>query len=137
MKEYAGIWMDYEKAYIALVSPDGEEITMLPSRVEGRVRTSGGSRAKTPYGAQDVVSESTRQERRDRQLQQYYQQVLVELTDADKILIFGPGKAKTEFFKELQKSKKFADKIVGVETADKMTEKQIVAKVRALFASNQ
>lgn len=134
MKESAGIWMDYEKAYIALVSPGGEEITLLPSGVEGRIRTSGGSRSRTPYGPQDVVSESKVRERRDQQLKKYYQEVLQELANADKILIFGPGMAKTEFYKEARKSKKLAAKIVGVETTDKMTEKQIVAKVREFFA---
>lgn len=137
MKEYAGIWMDYEKAYIALVSPEGEEITLLPSGVEGRTRSSGGSRSKSPYGEQDAISESKKKERRDRQLQQYYQQVLQELTDAEKVIIFGPGQAKTEFFREVKKLKNFADKVVGVEAADKMTERQIVAKVREFFAPNQ
>lgn len=137
MKEYAGVWMDYEKAFIALVSTEGEEITLLPSGVEGRIRTSGGSRSRSPYGAQDVVSESKSTERRNHQLKQYYQKVLQELADADKIVIFGPGNAKTEFYKEVKKSKKLLEKIIGVETSDKMTEKQIIAKVRGLLAPSQ
>ena len=137
MKEYAGVWMDYEKAFIALVTTEGEETTFPPSDVQGRIRISGGSRSRTPYGSQDVVSESKMRERRNLQLTRYYQKVLQELADADKILIFGPGKAKTEFYKEAKKSKKLAEKIIGVETSDKMTEKQIVAKVRELFASNR
>ena len=55
------------------------------------------------------------------------------MDDADKILIFGPGEAKIELEKELKKSKELSLKIVGVEPADKMTEKQIAAKVKKVF----
>jgi hypothetical protein len=47
-------------------------------------------------------------------------------------LIFGPGEAKGELKKRLE-SKGLGGRIVGVETTDKMTERQIAAKVRAYF----
>jgi hypothetical protein len=49
------------------------------------------------------------------------------------VLIFGPGEAKLELENEIRKSKELARKLVGVETADKMTERQIAAKVRRYF----
>jgi hypothetical protein len=50
----------------------------------------------------------------------------------ESILLFGPGEAKREFEKRLV-SKGLADKVIGVETSDKMTEPQIIAKVRKFY----
>jgi hypothetical protein len=47
-------------------------------------------------------------------------------------LIFGPGEAKGELKRRLA-SMKLADRVTAVETADKMTDPQIVAKVRTYF----
>jgi hypothetical protein len=54
------------------------------------------------------------------------------IRDADSIQIFGPGEAKGELEKRLDSEglKKF---IVGIETVDKMTDRQIAAKVGARF----
>jgi len=51
-------------------------------------------------------------------------------------LIFGPGEAKKELKKEMGKHKALAVKIAGIESADKMTALQIVAKVKKFFESN-
>ena len=49
------------------------------------------------------------------------------------ILILGPGEAKGEFLKRI-KSKKLRGVTVELETADKMTDRQIAAKVGQHFA---
>jgi hypothetical protein len=48
-------------------------------------------------------------------------------------LIFGPGEAKGELTKRLERID-LSGRIVSVETVDKMTERQIAAKVRRYFA---
>jgi hypothetical protein len=58
---------------------------------------------------------------------------MLRLRDADRIILFGPGEAKIELKKEIEKSKGIADKIKKIEAADKMTKRQITAKVRAFF----
>ena len=52
--------------------------------------------------------------------------------DHRKALIFGPGEAKGELKKRLKKSK-LDGRIARVETVDKMTDRQIAAKVREYF----
>jgi hypothetical protein len=47
-------------------------------------------------------------------------------------LLLGPGEAKGELTKRLERHH-FSGRIVGSETADKMTHRQIVAKVRQYF----
>ena len=62
----------------------------------------------------------------------YYDAVIAHLSAADEILIFGPGEAKGELKKRLGKDKSDL-RILTVETNDKMTESQIVARVRQHF----
>ena len=48
-------------------------------------------------------------------------------------LIFGPGEAKTELKKAIERAKTLKGRIRSVEAVDKMTKGQIVAKVREYF----
>jgi stalled ribosome rescue protein Dom34 len=130
MKRYAGIWIDQEKAFIVLFHGEEASVHLIQSNVEGRIRLSGGSRSRTPYGPQDVASEGKIERRRKHHLQDYYQEVVQALVDADKLMIFGPGEAKAELAKEIKNSKELAAKIVSIERADKMTQEQIIAKVK-------
>ena len=54
------------------------------------------------------------------------------MRDAEEILILGPGEAKGELKKRLAREN-LGGRIVGIEAADKMTDPQIVAKVREHF----
>ena len=141
MKKYAGIWLDHREAvvvYLVKNQPfaDGnqEMIERIESDIERRVRLSGGSRSrKTPYGPQEISVDSKQEDRIKAQLRKYYHQIIQRISDADRILIFGPGEAKIEFKKEIEKSKQLAARINKIESVDKMTTRQIAAKVRAFF----
>ena len=110
-KNYAGLWIDHRQAIMVTITDDAETIKRIDSDIERKVRLSGGSRtAKTPYGPQQVSVDGKQQERIKQQLRQYYQQIIRRIQDATKILIFGPGEAKTELKKEIEKSKKLAAK---------------------------
>ena len=134
-KNVAGIWLDHRKAVIVTITDDGETIERVESNVERKVRLSGGSRTgKTPYGPQQVAVDGKQEARIERQLRRYYQEIIRKVQDANEILIFGPGEAKTEIKKELQKSRELVQKKLSVEPADKMTERQIAARVKKFFA---
>jgi hypothetical protein len=141
MKKYAGVWLDHREAYVVsltkdqpALNSDQEMIERIESNVEGRVRLSGGSRTrKTPYGPQEISVDSKAEDRFKLHIRQYYKQIMLRLRDADRILIFGPGEAKIELKKEIAKSKDLADRIKKIETADKMTKRQIAAKVKTFF----
>jgi len=59
--------------------------------------------------------------------------VIACIRDAEAILIFGPGEAKGELKRRLDKNR-LGGRIAGVETVDKMTDRQIAAKARQHFA---
>jgi hypothetical protein len=141
MKKYVGIWLDHREAFIVSLTNDHpavnsnpEMIERIQSDIDRRVRLSGGSRTrKTPYGPQEISVDSKAEDRFKMQMRQYYRQIMLRLRDADRILIFGPGEAKIELKKEIEKSRDLADKIKTIEAADKMTQKQIAAKVKTFF----
>ena len=58
--------------------------------------------------------------------------MIADISDAESILLFGPGEAKSELKKRLEKDN-LGDRIAGVETADKMTDLQIAAKDKEYF----
>jgi len=123
MKKQIGLWIDHRKAVIAIVSDEGEELKKITSNMEKHVRFTGG-RASEDGSTEDV---------RDRQfgnhLNSYYDEVIAVIRGADSIQIFGPGEAKGELEKRLEREGLKA-RIFAIETVDKMTDRQISAKVR-------
>ena len=58
--------------------------------------------------------------------------VIARIREAEAVLIFGPGEAKRELEKRIAHEKAKVQ-IVGVETTDKLTDRQIATKVRNYF----
>jgi hypothetical protein len=126
MKRAAGLWIDHRETVVVFIGDEGEETRRIESGMEKHVRFSGGSRSE----------EGKADDQRDRQftghLNRYYDEVVSYIRDAEAILMFGPGEAKGELEKRLA-NKGLSGHVVGIETVDKMTERQIAAKVRQYF----
>ena len=132
MKKYAGLWIDHKKAVLVIGTDGKEEKKLILSSTERNIRFSGGHHSKTPYGAYRGSYESTQDRRFTNNLNRYYDEVISAVHDAESILIFGPGEAKGEIEKRL-KGKNFPGQIVSIETADKMTDRQVEAKIQEHF----
>jgi hypothetical protein len=132
VKKTAGLWIDHRKAIIVVMTDKREEIALVISRVERQLRRSGDSPLKGPYEAQLVPADDSRQRTFTGQLNIYYDAVIASIRDAEAILIFGPGEAKGELKERLERDS-LGGRIVGMETVDKMTDRQIAAKVRQYF----
>jgi hypothetical protein len=128
----AGLWIDHRKAVIVVVTDAGEETRLVISRVEKQLRRAGGSPLKGRHEAQQVPADDTRERRLTGHLNIYYDAVIACIRDVEVILIFGPGEAKREFERRLA-SKKLGGRIIGAEAVDKMTDRQIAARVRQHF----
>jgi hypothetical protein len=128
MEKKAGLWIDHKKAVIVTITDQGEEIKEIQSHVERQVSRDTDSRSQS----KQIPAEDTRQRAFAGHLDIYYDEVISCVHDAQSVLLLGPGEAKGEIKKRME-NKKFHGQIVGVETADKMTEPQIVAKVRHYF----
>ena len=133
MEKLFGLWVDHEKTIIVSLIDGSHKVIHLESGVEGHFRLKGGSGSGTSYGQQDATSESKREYRYSQHLNIYFQHIIDLLKEAKQIYIFGPGEAKFELKKRIEKNNMFLDKISDIETTDKLTEPQIVAKVKKYF----
>jgi stalled ribosome rescue protein Dom34 len=122
MQKTVGLWIDHKKAVVVFVDGRETETKLISSEIEKHHRQSG---VATP--ADDI-----RQRELTGHLNRFYDEVVDGLRDAESILILGPGEAKGELSKRLEKDN-LSRRIVGIKTSDKLTDKQIVALVRGYF----
>jgi hypothetical protein len=117
----AGVWIDHRKAVIVSASPAGVTAKTLESGVGPHTHFS------SPL---EGGGEKKYEDRFNEHLDHYYDKIIGELGQPEALLIFGPGEAKLQLKERLSRSKALAKSIVAVETADKLTDPQIVAKVK-------
>jgi hypothetical protein len=127
-----GLWIDHKKAIVVVVTDKGEEIGLIISKAEKQPRRSGDSPLKGPYEPLQVPTADSRQKMLTGHLNIYYDAVIACIRNAEFILIFGPGDAKGELKKSLKRNN-LGGRIAGIETVDKLTDRQIAAKVRKHF----
>lgn len=133
MATKAGVWIDHKQAIVTLVTKAGSEIKKVAFDIGQPTRSAGSSSARNPYKAGEFVPENTLKRKLGNDLNNYYDEVLAAMRGAEAILILGPGEAKGEFLKRLN-SKKLSGVKVELETADKMTDRQVAAHVGRHFS---
>jgi hypothetical protein len=132
MSNQAGVWIDHRKAVIVMLSSGGERTEVILSASERHLERGGDSPLKGPYEARQVPADNSRQRALTGELNVFYDAVIAAVRDHESILLFGPGEAKGELRKRLV-TMKLGARVVAVQTEDKMTDAQIVAKVREYF----
>ena len=132
MTKNIGLWIDHKKAIIVIQSEQGEDIQKIESEVGRHVRYRGASHPKSPYSAQHQQGDNQLDNKFTEQLNNFYDKVIAHIRAAEAVLIFGPGEAKGELEKRII-HEKVKVQIVGIETADKLTDRQITTKVRNYF----
>jgi hypothetical protein len=123
MQKQIGLWIDHRKAVIVIISDEGELTRDITSNTDKHVRFTGGS------ASMDGSTEDVRDRQFGNHLKSYYDQVVNAVRDAGTIQVFGPGEAKGELVKRLEHAG-LKERILVVETVDKMTDRQIAARVR-------
>ena len=131
-KTSVGVWIDHREAVLVLVKDLKEEVKRISSQVESQLRRSGDEPSGSPFEECRVPADDRQQREYSGHLAHHYDDVVAAIGDADAIFIFGPGEAKGQLKKLLEK-KNLGGRIVAVETEDKMTQPQIVQKVLKRF----
>jgi len=124
MKKNVGLWIDHKKAVIFSLADEGAKMKRILSELKENVQI--------PGGAQNESEEELGKNSSSGDPSNFYDEVVDYIFDAESILIFGPGEAKRDLKIKLE-NKNLHGNIVGFESADKMTDNQIVAKVRQHF----
>ena len=136
MNAHIGVWIDHRKATVVAITNEGDEIGLVISNVEKQLRRSGDSPLRGSFEPRQVPADDSRQRAFTGHLNIYYDAVIASIREAESILIFGPGEAKGEL-KERLEQHKLGGRIAAIETADKMTDRQTAAKVRAYFGEEK
>ena len=128
-----GLWIDHKQTY--LIWSDKNSVQTITSNVEPRVSYSGGFRIGGRYN-QNLDSELRHNFHYENQLKKYYERVTSSIQGAEAVVLMGPGEAKMEFEKVLRKNRELHKKVIGIETTDKLTKRQMVAFVKRYFSKN-
>lgn len=124
-KKYAGIWLDNQQAKI--ISNSGENDNndyVVQEKIKAKENHGGGS-------------EHTINNARQSDNIKYFKSISAHLLDYDEILIFGPGKSQEQLHNFLEQDAQFGNKKISVDSADQLTDPQMIAKVRDFFKSHQ
>ena len=133
MSHKVGVWIDHKKAVIVSASAGRVTAKTLESEVGPHARYSGRAGYPMPDGPRDGRGEKKFEGRYNQHLDQYYDEVISQLGQPEALLIFGPGEAKLQLKERLSRSKALSERIIGIEPADKLTDPQIIAKVKAHY----
>lgn len=118
---HAVIWIDHHEAKIfRFNATDAEHQTLYPNNPSLHVH----HKANTIGSGHEILDPS------------FLHEIAAAVGSAGEILIVGPGNAKTELVKHImQHDEILKEKILGIETADHPSDRQIVAYARKFFKS--
>jgi hypothetical protein len=134
MATKAGVWIDHKQAIVVLITDSGQETKKFKAGEPPHARPASGSRSKNKYTPNDFIAEDRREQKLVNDRKKIYEEVLACIRGAGSLLILGPGEAKGEFSKHI-KAKKRRGLKVEVETTDKMTDRQLAARVSEHFSN--
>ncbi|MBN1578845.1 MAG: hypothetical protein JW913_19955 [Chitinispirillaceae bacterium] len=136
MKKVSGLWIDHRKAIIVTISDKGETTQQVLSNVEKQLGRFKGKHSTSSFESGLVQADDRQQSGFTKHLKVFYDEVLSLIGAAQSVLIFGPGEGKGEL-KKLMAQNNRLDRVAVMETADKMTDRQIAARVRHYFSSSK
>ncbi len=118
-----GIWMDHQNAHLMEFTTDPIETQSLVSKFTHEEKESTLGRSE------NLMHNKEQHEEAD-----YYRELGEVIRNYNDVVLFGPTDAKVELYNTLRKDHRFADIIIEIKSADKMTENQQHAFVREYFS---
>ena len=116
---HAVIWIDHKEAHVMFLSQEASEAEVIRSK---------STHTHLHHKANEIGSGKVALDTK------YLHSVINAVNESKEILILGPGYAKLELIKHAHKhDAAIAEKIVGVETVDHPTDKEILAYARKFF----
>lgn len=138
MKRQVGIWMNSDKAVlINLRDGKEEQVQTIESDIEAHPHNPGENKQSARAGTILLDVDKKQTHRKNHQMHEYFEKIMHSIaSDTSDIYIFGPANTKKHFEKELKKHSTYSSKKLEVESADKMTHPQMIAKVKQHFTHN-
>ena len=158
MKKQVGVWIDTEKAVIKSLdevehrvngqnSLPGERLGKSPkisndaykvisSPIQTKLRLPGDTKEFARFGNQHYSTEIKNMHKLKNDKQQYFKHILQGIKDVDELVLFGPSLIKKEFEAQISKYPRIHSRLLSVESADVMTDKQMVRWVENYFKTS-
>lgn len=133
MKTQTGIWIDASKALIVKLSGNVEHISKIEAEIENPIHLFGDGDKGSFMGTTHVNNEKTFDEKAKHQTEGYLKDIIEKVKDTDELFVFGPGEIKIHLREHIMGIRDLAPKLKAVETADRMTENQVIEKVKDFF----
>ncbi|MFD2865513.1 hypothetical protein ACFSYC_12500 [Mucilaginibacter antarcticus] len=118
-----GIWMDHQNAHIMEFTTDPIATTSVESKFTHQ------EKEQTLGRSENLMHNKEQHEEAD-----YYKELGEIIKNYNDVILFGPTDAKVELLNILRKDHRFANIVIEVQSADKMTENQQHAFVREYFS---
>ncbi len=119
-KQYAGVWIDNQKAIIITNNPASDGEFAIKEKLKADENFGGGSEHSINNAKQ---SDNLK----------YFKNISSQLLTYDEILIFGPGKSQEQLQNHLEEDAQFKSKKITIDSAEHLTDPQMIAKVREFF----
>lgn len=124
MSHDVGIWIDHKKAVIVSIADGGITVSTVDSQVGAHPHFAG---------SQEGGGEKKYEERQHQQHDRFYDDVIRQMGQPAALFLFGPGEAKMQLKERLGRSRGSSQRPVAIATADRLTDPQIVARVKAHY----
>lgn len=131
MTDQIGLWIDHRQALVVEFGKGEARMSRFQSGAKHNAFR-GAPKARGSYSPQYGEGDDQLDNQFRTQLHAFYGRVLGAVRAASHVLIAGPGIAKTEFRKQLERSKQ-PGRAVCTATTGRLTDRQFVAMARKHF----
>lgn len=132
---HIGIWVDHHKAVVVKFDTLGKAtISELDSTVSSKHRSTGGVGSSQPFLHRSVFSGKHQAEHRLNDLHKFYENVAAQISNTERVWIFGPSTARYEllhYLKENGFSDRFFDESEAF--ASHASQAQIIEHIKEHF----
>jgi hypothetical protein len=133
MKKQTGIWIDSSKAIIISLLGDMACTDEIESRIENRVYHEKESDKGSFMGNRHINHDKKFEQRIKIETDRFLNAVLENVINASALYVFGPSEMKEKLKNKIEKNITLSNKLIGFESADSMTNNQIIEKVKEFF----
>jgi hypothetical protein len=133
MKKQTGIWLDSSKAIVVTLSGTEENVKEIQSDIENRIHHDSEGDQGTFMGQHHLSQERKFDERKRHQIENYVKRIIESIRNDDELCVFGPSEIKLRLKSMIEEDKQISTRLKSVETSDKMTLNQVIAKVKDFY----
>ncbi len=133
MKKQTGIWIDSSKAIIVSMLGDMACTSEIESKIENRIYHEKEGDKGSFMGSRHINHEKKFEQRIKIETNRFLDAVVENIINASELYVFGPADMKQKLKYKIENNMELSNRLVGFESADKMTPNQIIAKVKHFF----